>query len=93
MTQFHEDRGALHGITIVVDTHGPRLYVGRCDVVDDDKIVLMDADIHESPDGGASKEEYLRKAVKFGFWKKHDRIEVPQSEVSSVNRLGKIEAS
>ena len=92
MPQFHEDRGALHGITIVVDTHGPKLYVGRCDTVDDDKIVLMDADVHESSDGGASKAKYLEKAVKFGFWKKHDRIEVPQAEVASVNRLGEIDA-
>ncbi len=90
MPQFHEDRGELHGITIVVDTNGPKLYIGRCDVADDEKIVIRDADVHESTDGGASKEAYVQKSLKFGFWKKHDVVTVPAAEVVSVRRLGEI---
>ena len=40
MGTFHQDRGELHGITVVVDTRGPRVYVGRCETEDAQEIVL-----------------------------------------------------
>jgi hypothetical protein len=42
-----EDLGRLHGMTVVVDTKGPRVYVGRFDTVEDGKIRLMDAGYHD----------------------------------------------
>ena len=44
MGTFHDDRGPLHGITVVVDTKGPQVYVGRCDTYDARWLVLNDAD-------------------------------------------------
>jgi hypothetical protein len=35
MGTFHHGRSELHGITVVVDTHGPKVFVGRCDDLDD----------------------------------------------------------
>ena len=90
MGTFHHDKGELHRITVVVDTKGPRLFVGRCDEMDEERIILLDADVHEEEAGGTSKEEYLKKAAQFGVWKKHDRIEIPRGEVASVRRLGEI---
>ena len=43
MGTFHHDKGELHGITVVVDTSGPRVFIGRCDILADEKIIL---DIH-----------------------------------------------
>lgn len=88
MGTFHHDKHQLHGITVVVETHGPRVFVGRCDDIDADGVILLDADMHESADGGASKQEYLRRAAQFGIWKKHDRVVVPRHEVASVTPLG-----
>ena len=31
MGTFHNDKSELHGITVVVDTKGPKVFVGRCD--------------------------------------------------------------
>ena len=31
MGTFHDDKGELHGITVVVETNGRRIYIGRCD--------------------------------------------------------------
>ena len=31
MGTFHHDKHELHGITVVVDTEGPKVFVGRCD--------------------------------------------------------------
>ncbi len=33
MGTFHQGKSDLHGITVVVETRGPELYVGRCDDV------------------------------------------------------------
>ena len=51
MGTFHQDRCPLHGITVVVDTAGPDVYVGRCDDEDDERVILLDADSHREADG------------------------------------------
>ena len=89
MGTFHSDKGELHGITIVVDTVGPQVWVGRCDEADDARVILLDADVHTESEG-KSKEDYVRRAAKLGVWKKHDRVEIPRSEVASIRRLGEI---
>ena len=88
MGTFHSDKGELHGITVVVDTEGTRVYVGRCDEETPEGIILLDADVHEDGDGGRSKEQYLDRAAKFGVFAKHPRIVVPKAEIASVRRLG-----
>ena len=90
MGTFHNDKGELHGITVVVDTKGPRVLVGRCDEMDDERLILLDVDIHEEGQNGRSKAQYVERAAKFGVWKKHDRVVVPCAEVASVRRLGEV---
>ncbi len=90
MGTFHHDKGELHGITVVVDTAGPKVYIGRCHEMDDERIVLLDVDEHEEVSGGRTKEEYVRRAAKVGVWKKHNHWVVPRSQVASVTRLGDI---
>jgi len=87
MGTFHHDKCELHGITVVVDTAGSRVYVGRCDDMDEREIVLMDADVHEARPGAPSKADYLARAAKYGVWKKHDRVVVPRAEAVSVRPL------
>ena len=93
MGTFHHGKGDLHGITVVVDTKDTRVFVGRCDTVLPEGVVLLDADMHDeatAPEGGepTTKAAYLENARKFGVWKKYDRIVVPADEVASVTRLG-----
>lgn len=90
MGTFHQDKGDLHGITVVVDTHGPEVYVGRCDEVRAEGVVLLDVDVHREGDGGRSKQQYLRDAARFGTWKKHDHLVVPRAQVASIRRLGEL---
>jgi hypothetical protein len=40
MGTFHQNKGELHGITVVVDTTGPEIVVGRCDDMDERGIFL-----------------------------------------------------
>ena len=90
MGTFHHDKSALHGITVVVDTTGPEVFVGRCDDEDERGIVLHDADVHRDGEGGRSKQQYVERAAQFGVWKKHHRLFIPRQLVVSVRRLGEL---
>lgn len=90
MGTFHQDKGEFHGITVVVDTTGPKVLVGRCDEADDEKVVLLDVDVHEEGQNGKTKAQYVERAAKFGVWKKFDHFVLPRSEVASIRRLGEI---
>jgi hypothetical protein len=85
---FHQGKSALHGITVVVDTNGPEIFVGRCDDEDDQVVVLLDVDVHREGDGGRTKEQYIERAAQFGVWKKHDRMVIPRAQVTSLRPLG-----
>jgi len=87
---FHSDKGELHGITVVVETTGDRVWVGRCDEETDAGIVLLDADHHDDGDGGKSNADYLSFAAKYGVFKKHERVVVPRAEIAAVKRLGEL---
>ncbi len=91
MGTFHDDKHELHGITVVVDTTGTEIFVGRCDTMDDEKIYLLDVDFHRDGEEGRTKEDYVRRAAQFGIWKKFDRLTVPRDTVTSIRPLGDIE--
>ena len=90
MGTFHQDKHALHGITVVVDTVGPEIYVGRCDDLDQRAVILVDADEHRDGDAGKSKDEYIARASQFGVWKKYDRLVIPRQTVASIRPLGEL---
>lgn len=90
MGTFHQDRHELHGITVVVDTSGPEIFVGRCDDMDERQILLLDVDVHRDGDDGRSKAEYVERAAQFGVWKKYERLAVPHERVTSVRPLGEV---
>jgi hypothetical protein len=87
---FHSDKGELHGITVVVETTGRRVYVGRCDEETEAGIILLDADHHDDGADGKSTGDYLRFAARYGIFKKHDRVVVPRAEMRKVTPLGKL---
>jgi iron-sulfur cluster assembly protein len=86
MGTFHDDKGELHGITVVVST-GDTVYVGRCHEWDDQHLLLLDADQHTEGQEGRSNSQYLERAAKFGVWKKHDRLQLLAKEVAAVTPL------
>lgn len=80
----------LHGLTVVVETPGPRVYIGRFDVEDDRGVLLRDADVRDL-DGSESKAAYLARTAKFGVFKNTDVVRVPHAEIVSIRRLSEIE--
>ena len=90
MGTFHQHKGELHGITVVVDTTGPEIFVGRCDDMDARGIFLHDVDVHKYGENGRSKEDYVRRAAQLGVWKKYDHLMIPRDRIASVRRLGEV---
>lgn len=90
MGTFHQGKSELHGITVVVDTTGPEIFIGRCDDEDERGILLNDVDVHLDGEGGRSKEDYVKRAAMLGVWKKHQRLFIPRDKVASVRRLGEL---
>ena len=76
----------LHGITVVVETNGPKVYVGRWHSENDQELILLDADAREIEDP-ARRAEHLAKSAKYGVFKNTEQVRVPKSEVASVRRL------
>ncbi|MBE0565191.1 MAG: hypothetical protein IH621_04475, partial [Krumholzibacteria bacterium] len=87
MGTFHDHKGELHGITVVAEA-GDTVYVGRCDTITDQGVVLLDCDRHTEGEDGKSNADWLQRAARFGIWKKHDRLVLPRAEVGAVTPLG-----
>lgn len=92
MGTFHQNKGELHGITVVVETDGAEMFVGRCDEVTERAVILLDADVHREDGEGPSREEYLDRASRFGVWARIKRLEVPRDRVTAIRRLAEIGA-
>lgn len=93
MGTFHHGKGDLHGITVVVDTHGPAIYVGRCDTVTEEGVWLVGADRHDgSVDDAKSKQTWVSRAADWGFHPRIARVLVPTVDVASIARLGEVSA-
>ena len=93
MGTFHENTHELHGITVVVETTGPEVYIGRCDDIVAQGVILRDADVHregDSDQAGKSRAAFLDHARRYGAWPNLKRILVPAESVREIRRLGEI---
>ncbi len=90
MGTFHQGMSELHGITVVVETKGTVVYVGRCHDLEADRMILVDADRHADGDEGLSKDEFVRRAARVGVWGREARVAIPTSEIASIRRLGEV---
>jgi len=75
----------LHGLTVVVETAGTTLYVGRYHSQDHESVLLLDAEVREL--GPETREDFLARSAKFGVFKNADHVRVPRDEVRSIRRL------
>jgi len=90
MGTFHDNLGELHGITVVVDTTGDEVMVGRCHEATDAYVLLLDVDVHDASASDVSKEQWVQRAAKWGVFGKHKVLKVDRKRVASVKRLGEI---
>ena len=84
---FHPGHAELHGITVVLETTGPVLYVGRYHEETSTGVLLHDVAEHRAEPGGVPREEFLRKTLKFGVHATRKHLVVPTAEVRRISRL------
>ena len=87
MGTFHDNLGPLHGITVVVQTNTPTVYVGRCHEATPDFVLLHDVDEHTDGDNNQSTDQYIAQAAKWGVFKKHNALRIPGDIVTQVTPL------
>ena len=87
---FHPGHQELHGITVLVETGGPVTYLGRFDSEDGAGVHLLDVGVHDAG-GSVSKDEYVRKSMKFGIKVDRRHLVVPKGDVTRIVRLTELE--
>lgn len=85
MGTFHQGRGDLHGLTVVVATRDGALVAGRCNTADDHAVVLWDADV--APVEEPARAKWLSNAVAYGIWSRHPTLTVAGADVLWIRRL------
>ena len=80
---------APHGINVVIETNGPRLYIGRFDSTNGFTALLHDADVHEVR-AGEDAEAYIRETAKYGVDVKQRDVQVDVMQIRRVRLLGEI---
>lgn len=81
---FHPGHHALHGVTVVLDTTGALTYVGRFDTEDAAGVHLLDVAVCDRSEPGSSREEFLRRTLKFGVPVTRKRLVVPSADVATI---------
>lgn len=85
-----QDLACWLGETIVVDTAGPMLYLGRLAGVTPNGLWLEDADVHSRADGHASHELYILEAKRLGVRVNRARVFVLRDVITSISALSEI---
>ena len=84
--KIHE---APHGINVVVETHGPKVVIGRFDSTTGFTALLHDCDVHELAPG-EDAEAYIRDTAKYGVDVKQRDVELEVAEIKDVRLLGQV---
>jgi small nuclear ribonucleoprotein (snRNP)-like protein len=80
----------LVGAIVVVDTDSSFVYLGTLDRVDDQFLVLREADAHDRREGPSTKEQYVMDSKRFGVKANRKEISIRKEKVVSVSRLDDI---
>ncbi len=73
--------------SVVIDTDGPIVYLGKLVDVTESALVLIEADVHDCREGHASKEAYLAEALEQGVTVNRRRVVVLRRIIMSVSRV------
>ncbi len=88
---FHPGHEDLHGVTVVLEGRSGRTYIGRYHERVDRGVLLHDAGVHD-PASGVSREEYVKRTLKFGVKAEHKTLVVSNDEVGEIRKLGELGA-
>jgi hypothetical protein len=83
---FHPGHHELHGVTVVIDARDGRTIVGRFHDVEGGRLRLHDAAVRDAA-APASRDEFLRRTLKFGVPPEHRLLTLAEAEVERMAPL------
>jgi hypothetical protein len=84
---FHPGHSELHGVTVVVETTGETMYIGRYHEQTPAGVLLHDVSEYRPSAEGPTPREFIERALKYGVRAQREHIVVPSPEVRSITRL------
>ena len=89
---FHPGHHALHGVTVLLETTGGLIYIGRFDSEDEAGACLLDVAVHDSDGADLPKEDFIRRTLKFGVRVDKKRVVVPRAQIARIGPLSEVSA-
>lgn len=87
MGLFHDTSDPMHGVTVVVETHDDELWVGRCNRVEEGRVLLFESDRFDAAETATPKSDWLQRAAMVGFHPRYPKLELPRDRVKSIRPL------
>ncbi len=84
---FHPGHEELHGVTVVVEGAGGRLWVGRYHERTEAGIVMLDVAMHDPATAPLPREEWLTRLRKFGIKAEAKHLVIPGVAPAAIRRL------
>lgn len=84
---FHPGHSELHGVTVVVETTGDALYIGRYHEETSAGVLLHGVAEHQLSASGPTRRDFVEKTLKFGVRAEREHVVVPSQEVRLITRL------
>ncbi|HOW70216.1 MAG TPA: hypothetical protein PKY77_06390 [Phycisphaerae bacterium] len=80
----------LVGCEVVLDTAGPIIYLGKLHSYDERGFWLQDADLHNSSEGHATREQYIVEAARDGIRTNRRYVFILRQAVYSLSALADV---
>ena len=78
-----------HGLNVVIETTGSRVYIGRFDSTSGFTALLHDVDVHEVAPG-TDPEAYIRETALYGVDVKSKNLEIDVLGIKRIRLLGDV---
>jgi predicted neuraminidase len=90
MGTFHDNKGELHGITVLVETADGMVHVGRCHEETAQYVLLLDVDSHDQPAAADDRRSWLERAMKWGVFPRFRVVKLERAQVMSIRPLNEL---
>jgi len=84
---FHPGHAELHGITVVLETAGDAVFIGRYHEENEAGVLLHDVAEYRPSADGPTRDDFVKKTLRFGVRAQHRHLLVPKADVRKVSRL------
>ncbi len=78
------------GKKVVIDTDSPNIYLGVIESVNENSVVLVSVDVHDSKDTISTKDVYIMDTAQHGVRDNRKKVHLCLSRIVSISELDDI---